>query len=61
MQRPLADEVYTVEWLQEAKEFRVVKVPRPRQAGWGRYENYWDAYAVMVRWNEALRRHYNNR
>ena len=54
------DWVYTVEWSKEAKEFQIVKVPRPGDAGWCMYENYWDAHAVAVRWNEALRRHYNN-
>jgi hypothetical protein len=53
------NEVYTLEWSRDAKEFRVVKVPRPTDARWCLYENYWDAHAVAARWNEALRRHYN--
>jgi len=48
------DWVYTVEWSRDAKEFRVVKVPPPRHVGWCLFENYWDAHAVTVRWNEAL-------
>ena len=53
------DWVYTVEWSSQAKEFRVVKVPRPTDVRWCLYENYRDAHAVAARWNEALRRHYN--
>jgi hypothetical protein len=52
--------VYTLEWSLEAKEFRVLKVPRPSDARWCHYENYCDANAVAVRWNEALRRHYKS-
>jgi hypothetical protein len=52
--------VYTLEWSSEAKEFRVVKVPRPSDTRWCHYENYRDAHAVAVRWNEALRRHYKS-
>jgi hypothetical protein len=55
-----ADQVYTVEWSREAKEFRVVKVPRPKDARWCLYDNYLDADAVAVRWNRALQRHYSN-
>jgi hypothetical protein len=55
----MKDQVYTVEWSREAKEFRVVKVAQPKDGGWSLYDNYWHAHAVAVRWNEALRRHYS--
>jgi hypothetical protein len=53
------NQVFTVEWSPQARAFRVVKVPRPSDARWCQYENESDAFAVAIRWNDALRYNHN--